>query len=58
MLIGLEGNLYANTEDGATDTFAFLNVFDEVSQNSMPNGQPIIQYGGHVQPSILKEVMP
>ena len=48
MLIGLEGVLYANTEDGATDTLAFLNFFDEASQNSMPNGQPILQYGDHV----------
>lgn len=48
MLIGLEGVLYANTEGGATDTLAFLNFFDEASQNSMPNGQPILQYGDHV----------
>ena len=35
MLIGLEGVLYANTEDGATDTLAFLNFFDEASQNRL-----------------------
>ena len=48
MLIGLEGILYANTEDGATDTLAFLNFFGEAIQNYMPNGQPILQYGDHV----------
>ena len=48
MLIGLEGVLYASTEDGATDTLAFLNFSDEASQNSIPNGQPILQYGDYV----------
>ena len=48
MSIGLEGVLNANTEDSAMDTLAFLNFFDEASQNSMPNGQPILQYGDHV----------
>ena len=34
-------NLYANTEDGVTDTSAFFNFFGEASKNQ-------IQYGDHV----------
>ena len=48
MLIGLQGVLYANTENGATDTLVFLNFFCEASQNYMPNGEPILQYSDHM----------
>lgn len=45
LLIGLEGVLYANTEDGATDTLTFLNFWGEAGENRMLNGRPILQYG-------------
>lgn len=48
MLIGLEGLLYANTEDGASDTLKFLNFFGEACNNFMPNGRPILQHGDYV----------
>lgn len=48
MLIGMEGLLYANTENGASDAMTFLNFFGEASNNLMPNGEPILQYGDHV----------
>lgn len=48
MLTGLQGLLYANTEDGASDTLKFLNFFGEASQNFMPNGRPILEYGDYI----------
>lgn len=45
LLIGLQGVLYANTEDGATDTQTFLNFWGETAANAMPNGRPILEYG-------------
>ena len=45
LLIGLEGILYANTENGASNTLTFLNFWGEAAQNRMPNGQPILEYG-------------
>lgn len=45
LLIGLQGVLYANTEDGATDTATFLNFWGEAAANMMPNGRPILEYG-------------
>ncbi len=48
MLIGLEGLLYANTEDGVSDTLKFLNFFGEASNRFRPNGRPILEYGDYV----------
>ena len=45
LLLGLEGVLYANTEDGATDTLTSFNFRGEVGENRMPSGRPILQYG-------------
>lgn len=45
LLMGIEGVLYANTEDGASDTASFLNFWGEVGQSLMSNGQSILQYG-------------
>lgn len=41
----IEGILYANTEDGASDTASFLKFWGEVGQNSLSNGQSLLQYG-------------
>ena len=41
----MEGFLYANTEDGATDTISFLNFWGEAGENRSPNGREILEYG-------------
>ena len=48
MLIGLEGLLYANTENGASDTLKFLSFFGEASNSFKPNGRPVLEYGDYV----------
>lgn len=45
LLIGLQGVLYANTENGATDVQTFLNFWGETAVNALPNGRPILEYG-------------
>ena len=48
MLIGLEGLLYANTENGASDTLKFLKFFEEASNSFRPNGRVVLEYGDYV----------
>ena len=45
LLIGLQGVLYANTLDGMSNTESFLNFWEEVYRNRMPNGEAILRYG-------------
>ena len=48
VLAGVEGLLCANTVDGATTARDFLEFFGEASNNFLPNGQPVLRYGGHI----------
>ena len=48
MMIGVEGLLYANTENGASDTLKFLNFFGEASNSFGPNGRPVLEYGDYL----------
>ena len=43
--MALEGISYANTIDGAADTFDFLNFFDEYSKNFQSSGNPVLTNG-------------
>ena len=45
LLVALEGISYANTIDGAADTFDFLNFFDECSKNFQSSGNPLFTNG-------------
>ena len=45
MLAGLEGVLYANTLDGASNTVEFLNFFDEATNATQINGNPVLMTG-------------
>lgn len=45
LLAGLDGLLYANTLQGASDTFEFLNFFHEAAQAVQPNGNPALMAG-------------
>ena len=42
LLCGLEGVLYANTVDGASDSTNFLNFFGEAGQVTTANGNPAL----------------
>ena len=44
----VEGLLCADTVDGATTARDFLEFFGEVSNNFLPNGQPVLRYGDHI----------
>lgn len=44
-LAGLEGVLYANTLDGASNTLEFLNFFDEATKAKQINGNPVFMAG-------------
>ena len=48
LLCGLNGIMYANTIDGASNTVEFLNFFHEASQHTQPGGQPILEYGDYI----------
>ncbi|XP_044174449.1 uncharacterized protein LOC122958075 [Acropora millepora] len=41
----LEGVLYANTLDGASNTLEFLNFFDEATKATQINGNPVLMAG-------------
>ena len=45
LLCGLNGVMYANTLNGASNTLEFLNFFHEASQFTQPDGNPILEYG-------------
>ena len=45
LLISTSGIEYANTVDGASAGIDFLNFFQETSQNTHDNGEPILQAG-------------
>ena len=42
---GLDGIMYANTVDGASDTTEFLNFFAEASRSFQPNGNAVLMAG-------------
>lgn len=48
LLCGLEGVLYANTVEGASDSMKFLNFFGEAGQVTSANGDPAIEFGDYV----------
>ena len=41
----LNGVMYANTLNGASNTVEFFNFFHEASQFTQPNGNAILEYG-------------
>ena len=45
LLCGLNGVMYANTLNGASNTLEFLNFFHEASEFTQPNGNTILEYG-------------
>ena len=45
LLCGLNGVMYANTLNGASNTLEFLNFFHEASQFTQPDGNPSLEYG-------------
>lgn len=45
LLCGLNGVMYANTLNGASNTLEFLNFFHEASQFTQPDGNSILEYG-------------
>lgn len=45
LLAGLEGVLYANTLDGVSNTLEFLNFFDEATNATQINGNPVLMAG-------------
>lgn len=47
-LVGLEGILYANTIDGATNTQEFLRFFGEAADQTTNYGSPVLEYGDHI----------
>ena len=48
LLCGLNGVMYANTINGASNTVEFLNFFHEASQFTQPDGNSILEYGDFV----------
>ena len=42
---GLDGVMYANTVNGASDTVEFLNFFAEASRSFQPDGNPVLMAG-------------
>ena len=47
-MCGLEGVLYANTVEGASDSINFLNFFGEAGQVTTSNGNPAIEFGDYI----------
>lgn len=47
LLCGLEGVLYANTLEGASNSIQFLNFFGEAGQVSNSNGNAAIEFGDY-----------
>lgn len=48
LLCGLEGVLYANTVEGASNSINFLNFFVEAGQVTTSNGNPAIEFGDYI----------
>ncbi|KAM7432943.1 hypothetical protein ABFA07_016720 [Porites harrisoni] len=48
LLCGLEGVLYANTVQGASNSIQFLNFFGEAGQVSNSNDNPAIEFGDYI----------
>lgn len=48
LLCGLNGVMYANTLNGASNTLEFLNFFHKASQFTQPDGNPILEYGDFI----------
>ena len=47
-LLAVEGIVYTSKVDGATTTLNFLEFFSEVSNNFLPNREPVLCYGDHI----------
>ena len=48
LLCGLEGVLYANTVEGASDSINFLNFFAEAGRVTTALGNPAIEFGDYI----------
>jgi hypothetical protein len=48
LLCGADGITYANTVDGASNMFTFLNFFEEASHVVQENGRPALDYEDHI----------
>ena len=48
LLCGLEGVLYANSVEGASDSTNFLNFFAEAGQAATALGNPAIEFGDYI----------
>ena len=48
LMCGLDGIIYANTVDGASNHLSFLNFFEESANVFLPDGRPPYTYGDHV----------
>ena len=48
LLCGLEGVLYANTVEGASNSIQFLNFFGEAGHVSHSNDNPAIEFGDYI----------
>ena len=48
LLCGMEGVLYANTVEGASNSINFLNFFGEAGQVTTSNGNPAIEFGDYI----------
>ena len=57
LLCGLEGVLYANTVEGASNSIQFLNFFGEAGQVSNSNGNPAIQFGDYTMLWIIASLI-
>ena len=48
LMCGLDGIIYTNTVDGASNHLSFLNFFEESANVFLPDGRPPYTYGNHV----------
>ena len=48
LLCGMEGVLYANTVEGASNCINFLNFFGETGQVTTSNGNPAMEFGDYI----------
>ena len=48
LICGLDGIIYANTIDGASNSITFLNFFEESSHIDLLSGKPAYTYGDHI----------
>ena len=48
LLVGLEGIMYANTLNGASNSFTFLEFFGQAGQATSALGNPAIEHGDYI----------